>query len=67
MDIFWLKDESLKDSNLPESKIIAKEIGELESVLQQFATIHEDLVMKDNLMQSYNIQVLLYCKIRNQL
>jgi type I restriction enzyme M protein len=48
MDIFWLKDESLEGSeNLPEPDIIAKEIAEnLESALEQFASIHEDLVLK---------------------
>jgi type I restriction enzyme M protein len=50
MDIFWLKDESLEDSeNFPEPDIIAKEIAEnLESALEQFASIHEDLVLKDD-------------------
>lgn len=54
MDIFWLKDESLEDSeNLPEPEIIAKEIAEnLESALEQFASIHEDLVTKDNPIHS---------------
>jgi type I restriction enzyme M protein len=48
LDIFWLKDESLEDSeNLPTPDIIAKEIAEnLESALEQFASIHEDLVLK---------------------
>jgi type I restriction enzyme M protein len=41
LDIFWLKDESLEDSdNLPEPSIIAREIVEnLESVLEQFEEI----------------------------
>jgi type I restriction enzyme M protein len=41
LDIFWLKDESLEDSdNLPEPSIIAKEIVEnLESALEQFEEI----------------------------
>jgi type I restriction enzyme M protein len=48
LDIFWLKDESLEDSeNLPSPDIIAKEIAEnLESALDQFASIHEDLISK---------------------
>jgi type I restriction enzyme M protein len=54
MDIFWLKDESLEDSeNLPEPEIIAKEIAEnLEPALEQFASIHEDLIVKDDLINS---------------
>lgn len=54
MDIFWLKDESLEDSeNLPEPEIIAKEIAEnLESALEQFSSIHEDLIVKDDLISS---------------
>jgi len=45
LDIFWLKDESLEDSeNLPEPDIIAREIAEdLESALDQFRLIAEDL------------------------
>ena len=41
----WLKDESLEDSaNLPAPDIIATEIVEdLETALQQFATIAADL------------------------
>jgi type I restriction enzyme M protein len=47
LDIFWLKDESLEDSeNLPEPGIIAKEIAEnLESALDQFMAIKEDLTI----------------------
>jgi type I restriction enzyme M protein len=54
MDIFWLKDESLEGSeNLPEPDIIAKEIADnLESALEQFASIHEDLIVKDDLVSS---------------
>jgi Type I restriction modification DNA specificity domain/N-6 DNA Methylase len=54
MDIFWLKDESLEDSeNLPAPDIIAKEIAEnLESALEQFTSIHEDLVVNDDLLHS---------------
>lgn len=45
LDIFWLKDESLEDSdNLPEPDVIASEIVEdLESSLEQFRLIAEDL------------------------
>ena len=48
LDIFWLKDESLEDSaNLPAPEILAKEIAEnLESALEQFTSIHEDLITK---------------------
>ena len=45
LDIFWLKDESLEDSaNLPAPGILAAEITEdLESALEQFSQITEDL------------------------
>ena len=45
LDIFWLKDESLEDSeNLPSPDILASEIIEnLESALEQFNGIYEDL------------------------
>jgi type I restriction enzyme M protein len=45
LDIFWLRDESLEDSeNLPTPQIIAEEIVEnLESALEQFAEIQESL------------------------
>jgi type I restriction enzyme M protein len=45
LDIFWLKDESLEDSeNLPEPDILAADIAEnLESALEQFRSIHEDV------------------------
>jgi type I restriction enzyme M protein len=45
LDIFWLKDESLEDTdNLPDPSIIANEIKEnLESALEQFKEIEEDL------------------------
>ncbi|HHT09626.1 MAG TPA: SAM-dependent DNA methyltransferase [Candidatus Atribacteria bacterium] len=45
LDIFWLKDESLEDSeNLPSPDILASEIVEnLESALEQFNGIYEDL------------------------
>jgi type I restriction enzyme M protein len=49
LDIFWLKDESLEDSeNLPEPEILAQEIVEnLQSALEQFSSIYEDLVEKE--------------------
>ncbi|MGB6872545.1 MAG: class I SAM-dependent DNA methyltransferase [Dehalococcoidia bacterium] len=45
LDIFWLKDASLEDSaNLPDPNILAREIAEnLESALDQFTTIHQNL------------------------
>ena len=45
LDIFWLKDESLEDSdNLPEPGIIAAEIVEdLQAALEQFREIAADL------------------------
>jgi type I restriction enzyme M protein len=45
LDIFWLRDESLEDSeNLPDPDIIAAEIVEdLEAALKQFREIAEDL------------------------
>ncbi|HAK87541.1 MAG: DNA methyltransferase [Nitrospirae bacterium GWC2_46_6] len=48
LDIFWLKDESLEESdNLPEPDVIAREIVEdLESALEQIREIVEDLECK---------------------
>ncbi|MGH2639593.1 MAG: SAM-dependent DNA methyltransferase, partial [Rhabdochlamydiaceae bacterium] len=48
LDIFWLKDESLEDSeNLPLPEIIAKEIAEnLEAALTQFTSICQELDTK---------------------
>jgi type I restriction enzyme M protein len=48
LDIFWLKDESLEDSdNLPSPDLIAVEIVEnLESALEQFSGIYGSLVQK---------------------
>jgi len=48
LDIFWLKDESLEDSdNLPAPEIIAGEIVEnLESALEQFSEIEETLKIR---------------------
>jgi type I restriction enzyme M protein len=45
LDIFWLKDESLEDTeNLPPPEAIAREITEnLQSALEQFDSITEDL------------------------
>ncbi len=45
LDIFWLKDDSLEDSeNLPDPDVIARDIAEnLESALEQFAGISEVL------------------------
>jgi len=45
LDIFWLKDESLEDSdNLPEPEVLAAEIVEsLETALEQFKSIYEEL------------------------
>jgi type I restriction enzyme M protein len=45
LDIFWLRDESLEDTaNLPEPDVLAAEIvGDLESALEQFRAIAEDL------------------------
>jgi type I restriction enzyme M protein len=45
LDIFWLKDESLEDSeNLPDPDVLAKEIAEnLETALDQFTGIYEGL------------------------
>jgi type I restriction enzyme M protein len=45
LDIFWLKDESLSESdNLPDPNVIAQEIvDDLESALEQFREIANDL------------------------
>lgn len=45
LDIFWLKDESLEDSeNLPDPEVIATEIAEdLRAALEQFAEIQADV------------------------
>jgi len=45
LDIFWLKDESLEDSeNLPDpDQIVDGIIENLESALEQFGSIKEDL------------------------
>jgi len=46
LDIFWLKDASLEDvETLPDSDTLAREIADnLESALEQFSSISEDLV-----------------------
>ena len=48
LDIFWLRDDSLEDSaNLPDPDILTAEIAEdLQSALDQFAQIAEDLGAK---------------------
>ena len=48
LDISWIRDESLEDTeNLPDPDIIAAEIIEnLESALDQFSSIYEDLTEK---------------------
>ena len=48
LDIFWLRDESLEDSdNLPEPDVIAAEIIEdLRAALEQFAEIQADLTSR---------------------
>jgi type I restriction enzyme M protein len=45
LDIFWLKDESLEDTeNLPPPDVIAREITEnLQSAIEQFGSIQNDL------------------------
>ena len=45
LDIFWLKDESLEDSeNLPDPDVLAAEIVEnLQAALEQFEGIYEEL------------------------
>ena len=46
LDIFWLKDESLEDTdNLPDPATLAREIVEsLETALEQFRGIDDELV-----------------------
>ncbi|MBE3115931.1 hypothetical protein IMZ68_01880 [Candidatus Bathyarchaeota archaeon] len=48
MDIFWLKDQSLEDTdNLPSPDVLAAEIAEnLKSALEQFNSIIEELKTK---------------------
>jgi len=49
LDIFWLRDESLEDSdNLPDPDVLAQEIVEdLEAALEQFREIMTDLGRDD--------------------
>ena len=48
LDIFWLKDKSLEDSdNLPEPDILAQEItDDLQTALEQFGAIAAELKAK---------------------
>jgi type I restriction enzyme M protein len=50
LDIFWLKDESLEDSdNLPAPEVLAAEIVEsLETALSEFRAIYEELGEKQD-------------------
>ncbi len=50
LDIFWLKDDSLEDSdNLSEPGVLAAEIVEdLQTALEQFREIAEDLGKEDS-------------------
>jgi type I restriction enzyme M protein len=54
LDIFWLKDDSLEDSeNLPEPDVLAAEIVEnLESALEQFRAVYEELNEKEDVVPS---------------
>ncbi|MCD6389643.1 MAG: SAM-dependent DNA methyltransferase [Desulfobulbaceae bacterium] len=54
LDIFWLRDESLEDSeNLPEPGVIAAEIVEdLQAALEQFREIAEDLDVGESINNS---------------
>jgi type I restriction enzyme M protein len=54
LDIFWLKDESLEDTaNLPPPDTIARDITEnLQSALEQFNSITEDLEENKNTRQT---------------
>ena len=47
LDIFWLRDESLEESdNLPPPNIIAQEIVEnLEAALEEFSQIEEEIII----------------------
>jgi len=44
LDIFWLKDESLEDSeNLPDPEVLAREIADnLEAAMEQFSGIYQE-------------------------
>jgi type I restriction enzyme M protein len=45
LDIFWLKDKALEDSeDLPEPDVLAQEIADdLQTALEQFTSIAEEL------------------------
>ena len=49
LDIFWLKDESLEDTeNLPSPEVLAQEITEnLETALEQFSSLYQELAASD--------------------
>ena len=49
LDIFWLKDDSLSDSDkLPAPEVIAREIvDDLEAALEQFRAVLEDLELAE--------------------
>ncbi len=53
LDIFWLKDESLEDTdNLPAPEVLAAEIAEnLQAALEQFNSILEELKATGNQLQ----------------
>ena len=48
LDIFWLKDKSLEDSeNLPEPDVLAQEItDDLQTALEQFSAVSAELKSK---------------------
>ena len=50
LDIFWLKGESLEDTeNLPAPEILAQEIVEqLQAALDEFRTVEEILAVNDD-------------------
>ena len=58
LDIFWLKDESLEESeNLPEPGILAQEIVEdLEAALGQFREIADDLAENEESMGGMGVK-----------
>jgi len=47
LDIFWLKDDSLEDTdNLPAPEILAQEIVEqLEAALEEFRSVEDSLAL----------------------
>jgi type I restriction enzyme M protein len=50
LDIFWLKDESLEDTeNLPPPEVLAQEIVEqLEAALEEFRSVESVLASEGN-------------------